>query len=114
MVLVLETLERPNEVELVRIFLTKAGQDGDLDLALPRVRRVVFQDFDSDNVAGTLLPAFYHLPKGTPAEKFEHLVLGGQRVEHLVLHQLVISVGSTTGSLAGGLRVGMTSSRCNL
>lgn len=43
-----------------------------------------------------------------------YLVLRAQGVQHLVLHQLVVPVGSTARAFAGGLRVGMTSSGCHL
>lgn len=69
----LEALQRPDKVELVGILLAEPGQDRYLDLALPRVRRVVFEDFDGDDVACALFPAFYHLPERAPAEELQHL-----------------------------------------
>lgn len=72
-VLVLEALERPHEVELVRTLLAEPAEDRHLDLALPRVRRMVLQDLDRDDVAGALLPAFHHLPERTAAKELEHL-----------------------------------------
>lgn len=69
-VLVLEALERPHKVELVRILLAEPAEDRHLDLALPRIGRMVLQDLDRDDVARALLPAFYHLPECAAAKKF--------------------------------------------
>lgn len=65
----LEALQCPHKVELVGILLAQAGQDRHLDLALPRVGRVIFEDLDGDDVACALFPAFYHLSEGAPAEE---------------------------------------------
>lgn len=72
-VLVLEALERPHKVKLVGIFLREPRQNRHLDLALARVRRVVLEDLDRDDVAGALFPALHHLAEGAPAEKLQHL-----------------------------------------
>lgn len=36
-----------------------------------------------------------------------HFILCGQGVEHLMLHQLIVAVGATARTLAGGLRICM-------
>lgn len=60
-VLVREAFERPYEVVVVRALLGQTPQNGDLDLSLPRIGRVVLQDLDGHNFVGALLPAFHHL-----------------------------------------------------
>lgn len=72
-VLVLETLERSHKVELVRILLAQPAQDGHLDLALSRVRRMVLQDLDGHNLARALFPALDHLAKGAASQELQHL-----------------------------------------
>lgn len=94
MVLVLEALVGAYKVELVRILLTEPRQDTDLDLTLASVRRVVLEDLDCDDLVRTLLPTFHHLPKGAASEELQHLILIGHGVEHLMLHQLVVAVGT--------------------
>ena len=78
--------------------LPEPGENGDLDLSLPGIARMVLQNLYGDDLIGSLLPALGHLSEGTPAEELEDLVLvvdGG--VEDLVLDQLVvpITVGAT-------------------
>ena len=66
-VLVVEALVSAHEIELVGIFLREPGQYSNLNLALSRVRRVVLQDLDGNDLVGALLPAFDDLPKGASA-----------------------------------------------
>lgn len=73
-VLVLEALERPDKVELVRILLTEPGQNRHLDLSLARVRRMVLQDLNGHNLARALLPALDHLTKGSASQELQHLL----------------------------------------
>lgn len=73
MVLVLEALEGPHKVELVGILLAESRQDGDFDLALASVRRMIFEDFDGNDVAGALFPALDHLTEGAAAKELENL-----------------------------------------
>lgn len=61
---------------------------------LSRIRGVVLEDLDGDNLVGALLPALDHLAEGAPSEELEHLILVGHGVEHLVLHQLVVPIGA--------------------
>lgn len=72
-VLVLEALERTDKVELVRILLAEARQNRHLNLALPRVRRVVLQDLDGHDLARALLPALDHLAEGAASQELQHL-----------------------------------------
>lgn len=72
-VLVLEALEGAHKIEFVRILLAETRQDGDLDLALARVRRMVLQDLDGNDVVGAALPAFDHLTEGAATEELEDL-----------------------------------------
>jgi len=58
-----ETLERPDHVERSSILLAKSQQNGDLDLALASVRRMVFQYLDRHRIITAVTPAFYHLAK---------------------------------------------------
>lgn len=84
-VLVLETLERTDKIELVGILLAEPRQNGHLDLALSRVRRVVLQDLDGHNFARSLLPALDHLAKGAASQELQHLK-GYTRIKVLVTY----------------------------
>lgn len=66
---------------------------------------MVLEDFDGDNVVGAALPAFDHLAECAASEELEHFVFGGQRVEHLMLDELIVAVGAAARTFAGGLRV---------
>lgn len=72
-ILVLKALERSHKVELVGILLTQSRQDRDFDLPLTRVRRMVLEDLDGDDVAGAFLPALHHLTEGSATEEFKNL-----------------------------------------
>lgn len=74
MVTVLEALESPHQVMLVRVLSAQTSQDADLNLALPRVGRVIFQDLYRHHLAGASFPAFDHLTKGTTAKEVQHLI----------------------------------------
>lgn len=104
---------------------------------------MVLQDLDGDDVVGAALPALDHLAECAAAEELEHLesaqngspkgvnkkknptiaidakmmtylILGGQRIQHLVLDQLIVTVCAAARPLAGGLRVRMTPGRNDL
>lgn len=70
-------------------------------MTLPGVGGVILEDFDGDDVIGALLPALDHLAERAPPQELEHLVLSRQRVEHLVLDQLVVPVRSAAPALGG-------------
>lgn len=73
MVLVLEALESAHEIEFVRIFLAEPRQNRHLDLTLARIRRMVLEDLDGDNVIGAAFPAFDDLAKSATSEELEDL-----------------------------------------
>ena len=93
----------------VVIISPESRENGNLNLSLPGVARMVLQNFDGDDLIGSLLPALGHLSKGSPAEELEDLVLvvdGG--VEDLVLDQLVVPIAvgaSSPPSLASPTRL---------
>lgn len=72
-VLVLKALERSHEIEFVRILLAESRKDGHFDLALSRVRRMVLEDLDGDNVVGAAFPALDDLAKCAAAEELKNL-----------------------------------------
>ena len=74
-IFVREALVGTDEIELVRILLRQPGEDGHFDLALPRVRGMVFEDLDGDDLVGALFPALGNLPKGTTTQKLQYLIL---------------------------------------
>ena len=93
-VLVLEALVGANKVELVGILLAEPRQDRHLDLALARVRWVILENLDRYDLIRALLPALDHLPKGASPEELEHLVGGRNRVQDLMLHELVVALSA--------------------
>lgn len=88
-VLVLEALERPDKVELVRILLTEPGQNRHLDLSLARVRRMVLQDLDGHYLARALLPALDHLTEGSASQELQHLLKRTKKNRERLLSVLV-------------------------
>ena len=68
-----ETLVSPNNVECSGVLLAQTKQDGDLDLSLARVRRVVLEYLDRYHIIAAVSPAFYHLTKRALAQKLQHL-----------------------------------------
>lgn len=79
-VLVLKALKGPHKIELVGILLAEARKDRYLDLALPRIRRMVFQDLDGHDLGGAALPALDHLAKGAAAQELKDLQTGKRRL----------------------------------
>lgn len=69
----LEALEGSDKVELVGILLAETWQDGNFDLTLTCIRRMVLEDLDGDDVAGAFFPALDHLTEGAAAKKLEDL-----------------------------------------
>lgn len=72
-VLVREALVGADEIELVGILLAEARENGDLDLTLSGVGRMVLEDFDRHDFVRALLPALGHLTKGSATKEFKHL-----------------------------------------
>lgn len=72
-ILVLEAFECPHKVELIGVLLAETREDRHLDLALARVRRVIFEDLDGDDVARALLPALHHLAECSATQELENL-----------------------------------------
>ena len=93
----------------VVIITPESRENGNLNLSLPGVARMVLQNFDGDDLIGSLLPALGHLSECSPTEELEDLVLvvdGG--VEDLVLDQLVVPIAvgaSSPPSLASPTRL---------
>lgn len=72
-IFVLEAFEGSDEVEFIGVLLAETRQDGNFDLALACIRRMILEDFDGDDVAGAFFPALNHLPKRAAAKKLEDL-----------------------------------------
>ena len=93
----------------VVIISPESRENGNLNLSLPGVARMVLQNFDGDDLIGSLLPALGHLAKGAAPQELEDLILvveGG--VEDLVLDQLVVPIAvgaSSPPSLASPTRL---------
>ena len=68
-----ETLERPDHVERSGVLLAKSQQDGDLDLSLASVRRMVLQYLYGHNIVAAVTPTLHHLTEGSLAKKLQHL-----------------------------------------
>jgi len=75
-VLVLEEFERANKVILVRIFLTQAAQDVHLDVSLARVRRMILENLDRNDLARPTFPALDDLSERSTPEKFQDFIGG--------------------------------------
>ena len=69
-----ETFKRPDIVEFFGLFHTKPGQDGDFNLALACITRMILQDFNRHNLICSMLPTFDHLAERATAQEFEHFV----------------------------------------
>ena len=93
-VLVLEDLVGAHQIVLVRVLLAEPRQDADLDLALPRIRRMILQDLDGDYLVGPLVPALDHLSERATAQELQHLVAVRHRIKDLVQDQLVVAFAS--------------------
>jgi hypothetical protein len=72
-ILVLKALESPHKVELISVLLAESRQNRYFDLTLTRVRWMILEDLDGDDVAGAFLPAFDDLSECAATEKFENL-----------------------------------------
>jgi len=68
-----ETLKRPDHVERPGILLAKSQQDGDLNLPLASIRRMILQYLDCHHVVATVTPTFHYLAKRSLAKKLQHL-----------------------------------------
>jgi len=68
-----ETLECPDDVECSGVLLAELQQDGDLDLSLASIRRMVLEYFDSHHIVTAMPPAFHHLTKRTLTQELQHL-----------------------------------------
>ena len=84
-------------------YTPETRENGDFNLTLPGITRMVFEDLDGNDLVGPLIiqleccyidlgdlylfPTFGNLSKGAPAKKFEDFILvveGG--VEHFMLN----------------------------
>lgn len=63
---------------------------------------MIFEDFDGDDIVGAFLPALDNLSKGSSAKELQHLVLRGDAVEDLMLHQLIVPITSSPSFGVGG------------
>ena len=93
-VLVLEALVRAHKVELVGVLMAEPGEDRHLDGALASVRRVILEDLDRDDVVRAFLPALDDLAEGAAPEELQDLVGGRDRVQHLMLDELVVALAA--------------------
>ncbi len=110
-VLVLEALVCSNKVVVVRALRAQPRQYAHLDLALPRIRRVVLEDLDGNNLAGATFPALHHLPKRPSTQELQHLVGVGHGAKHLVLQELVVTLA--VGAAVFGRRRGGGGRSCD-
>ena len=69
-ILMSKTLIGSHEIVLISIFLGQTGQNADLNLALPSITRMIFEDLDRYNFVGAFFPAFGHLTKSSATQKF--------------------------------------------
>ena len=69
-ILMSKTLIGSHEIVLISIFLGQTGQNADLNLALPSIARMIFEDLDRYNFVGAFFPAFGHLTKSSATQKF--------------------------------------------
>lgn len=79
MILVLETLECAHKIEFVGILLAETWQYRYFDLALARIRRMIFQYFDSHDIVGAPFPALDHLSECSATQKLKHLQWNGRK-----------------------------------
>lgn len=75
---------------LIGIFLTKSVENAHFNLPLSGIGWMVLENFDGHNFIGSLLPALRDLAKGASSEELQDLIVVIGRLQHLMLHQLVV------------------------
>lgn len=63
---------------------------------LSSIRRMILQNLDCYNFISAFLPTFDHLTECPSTQKLQYLILIGHGIQHLMLDQLVISIGAWT------------------
>jgi hypothetical protein len=69
-----EKLVGPDNIEGTGILLLQSKQNGNFDLALAHIRRVIFEYLDGNDVVLIASPTPYHLSECALAKKFKHLI----------------------------------------